>query len=110
MSAAAATMAFGRRAYGLGVMGLALLGLAWGDFILGQPVPKGLPGRAALANTAAALTLVAGAAVEWRRTATWGAAVLTAYYALVVVVLMFLACAVFGTALNRVVIERAEQR
>ena len=31
-----------------------------------------------------------------------------ASYALVVVVLMFLACAVFGTALNRVVIERAE--
>lgn len=33
-----------------------------------------------------------------------------ATYALVIVVLMFLACAVFGTALNHVVIERAEQR
>ena len=33
-----------------------------------------------------------------------------ANYALVVVVLMVLACAVFGTALNHVVIERAEQR
>ncbi len=33
-----------------------------------------------------------------------------ATYALVVVILMFLACAVFGTALNHVVIERAEQR
>jgi hypothetical protein len=33
-----------------------------------------------------------------------------ATYALVVVVLMVLACAVFGTALNHVVIERAEQR
>jgi hypothetical protein len=33
-----------------------------------------------------------------------------ATYALVVVVLMFLACAVFGMALNYVVIERAEQR
>ena len=33
-----------------------------------------------------------------------------ATYALVVVVLMFLACAVFGTALNQVVSERAEQR
>jgi hypothetical protein len=33
-----------------------------------------------------------------------------ATYALVVVVLMILACAVFGTALNHVVIERAEQR
>jgi hypothetical protein len=33
-----------------------------------------------------------------------------ATYALVVVVLMVLACAIFGTALNHVVIERAEQR
>jgi hypothetical protein len=33
-----------------------------------------------------------------------------ATYALVVVVLMLVACAVFGTALNHVVIERAEQR
>lgn len=33
-----------------------------------------------------------------------------ASYALVVVVLMLLACAAFGTALNHVVIERAEQR
>jgi hypothetical protein len=33
-----------------------------------------------------------------------------ATYALVVVVLMVLACAVFGTALNHVVVERAEQR
>jgi hypothetical protein len=33
-----------------------------------------------------------------------------ATYALVVVILMVLACAVFGTALNHVVIERAEQR
>ncbi len=32
--------------------------------------------------------LVAGAAVEWRRTAAWGAAALAAYYALIVVVLM----------------------
>jgi len=33
-----------------------------------------------------------------------------ATYALIVIVLMFLACAVFGTALNHIVIERAEQR
>ena len=32
--------------------------------------------------------LVAGAAVEWRRTLAWGAAVLTAYYTLIVVILM----------------------
>jgi uncharacterized membrane protein YphA (DoxX/SURF4 family) len=81
-------MTLGWRVYGLGVMALAMLCLAWGDFVLGQPVPKDFPGRTALAYAAAAYMLVAGAAVEWRRTAAWGAAALTAYYALVVVILM----------------------
>jgi uncharacterized membrane protein YphA (DoxX/SURF4 family) len=81
-------MAFGFRVYGLGVMALGMLCLAWGDFVLGQPVPKDFPDRTALAYVAGAFMLVAGAAVEWRRTAAWGAAALTAYYALVVVILM----------------------
>jgi uncharacterized membrane protein YphA (DoxX/SURF4 family) len=81
-------MAFGWRVYGLGVMALALVGLALGDFVLGQPVPKDLPGRTALAYAADTFMLVAGAAVLWRRTAAWGAGALTAYYALIVVVLM----------------------
>jgi hypothetical protein len=59
-----------------------------GDFDPGQPVPKNFPDRTALAYAAAAFMLVAGAAVEWRRTAAWGAAALTAYYALIVVILM----------------------
>ncbi len=33
-------MAFGWRVYGLGVMALGMVCLAWGDFVLGQPVPK----------------------------------------------------------------------
>jgi uncharacterized membrane protein YphA (DoxX/SURF4 family) len=41
-----------------------------------------------LAYGAATFMLVAGAAVEWRRTAALGAAALTAYYALIVVILM----------------------
>jgi uncharacterized membrane protein YphA (DoxX/SURF4 family) len=86
--AAKTTMAFGWRVYGLGVMALSMVGVAWGDFVLGQPVPKDFPGRAALAYGAATFMLVAGAAVEWRRTAAWGAAALTAYYALIVVILM----------------------
>ena len=79
---------FGWRVYGLGVMALGTLCLAWGDFIQGQPVPKAFPGRTALAYAAGAFLLAAGAAVEWRRTAAWGTAVLTAYLTLVVVVLM----------------------
>ena len=81
-------MAFGWRVYGLGVMALGLVSLAWGDFDPGQPVPKNFPDRTALAYAAAVFMFVAGAAIEWRRTAAWGAAALTAYYALVVVVLM----------------------
>ena len=83
-----AAMDLGRRVWGLGVMALAGVCLAWGDFDPGQPVPKGLPDRAALAYGVAAFMLVAGAAVQWRRTAAWAAAALAGYYGLIVVVLM----------------------
>jgi uncharacterized membrane protein YphA (DoxX/SURF4 family) len=88
MTADKTTMAFGWRVYGMGVMAMAAVCLAWGKFDPGQAVPKGFPDRALLAYVAAAFMLVAGAAVEWRRTAAWGAAALTTYYALIVVVLM----------------------
>src|SRR5664279_4209767 len=88
MTAEKTTMTFGWRAYGLGVMALALVCLALGDFLPGQTVPKDFPVRAALAYAAGAFMLVASAAIEWRRTAAWGAAALTAYYTLFVVILM----------------------
>jgi uncharacterized membrane protein YphA (DoxX/SURF4 family) len=88
MTAGKPTMAFGWRVYGLGVMAIAMVCLAWGRFDPGQPVPTAVPDRAALAYAAAVFMLVAGAAVEWRRTAAWAAALLCAYYALIVVVLM----------------------
>lgn len=78
----------GWRVWGLGAMAIAMLCLAWGDFVPGQPVPKHFPDRTALAYVAGAFMFVAAAAVEWRRTASWGAAALTAYYALIVVILM----------------------
>jgi uncharacterized membrane protein YphA (DoxX/SURF4 family) len=88
MTAEKTTMALGWRVYGFGVMALAMVCLAWGDFDPGQPVPKEFPDRTALAYFVAAFMLVAGGAVEWRRTVAWGAAALTAYYALMVVILM----------------------
>jgi len=88
MTAEKTTMAFGWRVYGLGVMALGVVCLVWGNFDPGQPVPKDFPDRIALAYAAAAFMLVAGAAIEWRRTAAWGAAALTVYYALIVVILM----------------------
>jgi uncharacterized membrane protein YphA (DoxX/SURF4 family) len=81
-------VAFGWRIYALGVMALAMVCLVWGGFDPGQPMPKNFPARTALAYAAATFMLVAGASVAWDRSAAWGAAALTAYYALVVVVLM----------------------
>jgi uncharacterized membrane protein len=89
MTAEKASMDFGWRVYGLGVMALGLVCLAWGNFDLGQPVPKNFPGRAGLAYAVAAFMFVAGVAVEWRRTAAWGAAALTAHYTFIVVILMY---------------------
>jgi uncharacterized membrane protein YphA (DoxX/SURF4 family) len=81
-------MTFGLRVYGFGVIALGMVCLAYGDFDFGQPVPKSFPDRTAFAYVAASLMVVAGIAVEWRRTATWGAGILTAYYAVIVVIVM----------------------
>jgi uncharacterized membrane protein YphA (DoxX/SURF4 family) len=81
-------MVFGWRIYGLGVMALAVVCMAWGGFDPGQPVPKSFPERALLAYAAAVFMFIAGAAIEWRRTAGWAGAALAAYYALIVVILM----------------------
>jgi uncharacterized membrane protein len=86
------TMAFGWRVYGLGVMALGIACLAFGDFDPGQPVPQNFPARTALVYAAGAFMVVAAAALECRRelrrTAAWGAAALTGYYTLFVVILM----------------------
>ena len=78
----------GARVFGLGIVALALVCLAFGDFDPGQSMPKDFPARTALAYAAAIFMLAAGAAIEWRRTVAWGAAALTIYFALIVVVLM----------------------
>ncbi|HEY3777680.1 MAG TPA: hypothetical protein VGL35_06455 [Rhizomicrobium sp.] len=88
MTANKTATGFGSHVLGAGVMAMGVVCLVWGKFDPGQAVPGGFPDRAALAYAAAALMLVCGAAVAWRRTATWGAAALTAYYTLIVVILM----------------------
>jgi hypothetical protein len=82
------TLVFGWRVYGVGVAALGLTCLAFGDFNPGQTVPKNFPVRTALAYSAGAFMVVAAAAIEWRRTAVWGAAALTGYYAVFVLLLM----------------------
>ncbi|HEY8003020.1 MAG TPA: hypothetical protein VIE16_02265 [Phenylobacterium sp.] len=88
MAAEKSATGVGWRVFGLGVIALAAVGLALGNFLPGQPVPKAFPDRTALAYAVGVFLLLAGLAMEWRRTAAWGAAAITAYYALIVVVLM----------------------
>lgn len=79
----------GIRIYGLGAITIGLIGLVWGDFALQwEPVAAGFPGRTALAYIFGALLVVAGAAVNWRRSsAAFGAAALVGLYAVVVVLM-----------------------
>ncbi len=82
------SLGFGCRVYGLGVMALGLASLAFGEFNPSQPVPEHFPYRTVLAYVAGAFIVVAAAAVEWRRTAAWGAAALAVYYGVFVVILL----------------------
>jgi hypothetical protein len=79
---------YGRYVFGLGVVAMAILGFVLGDFIPGQPLPKGFPDRTVLAYAAAVFMLVAGLGLEWRRTVVWAAGALLVYWGLVVVLLM----------------------
>ena len=88
MTTGKTTIAFGWRIYSLGVMAVGMVCLAFGKFDPGQSVPEHFAGRTALAYAAGAFLLVAAAAIEWRRTAVWGATALTVYYWLFVVILM----------------------
>lgn len=78
----------GLHVYGLAAAALGAIALAWGDFALvWQPVPADLPGRTILAYVTGALLLLAGLAVNWKRTARYGAAVLTVLFMLDVLLL-----------------------
>ena len=83
-----AAKGYGWRVLGLGVIAIGVVAVALGDFVPGQPAPKALPDRALLAYAAAAFMLVAGAALQWRRTTAWAAAAIALYFGVVVVGLM----------------------
>lgn len=78
----------GARVLALGIVAMALACLFWGSLDGGQPVPASLPGRTAIVYAIALFLLAAGGAMLWRPTASWAPAALTAYYAIIVVVLM----------------------
>lgn len=88
MTVGKTAVAFSCRAYSLGVMALGVACLSFGDFDPGQTVPVAFPFRTTLVYAAGALMVCAAAALQWRRTAVWGAATLTGYYVLCVLLLM----------------------
>jgi uncharacterized membrane protein YphA (DoxX/SURF4 family) len=76
------------RIYGLSAIAFGLVGLSWGDFAaVWQPVPATVAGRTILAYIVAAVLLLAGLSVLWRRSAALGALTLTALYGLGVILL-----------------------
>ena len=75
----------GIHVYGFGAMAIGLVGLVWGDFAdIWQPIQAfgNVPHRKALAYLIAVSLLLAGAAIQWRRTAQAGALVVAALNAL----------------------------
>jgi hypothetical protein len=88
MTAEKTTRAFGWRVYGLGVMALGMVCLAWGTSTLGSRCPRTFPTAPPWPMPPLRSCLSRARPVEWRRTAAWGAAALTAYYTLIVVILM----------------------
>lgn len=74
-------LGLGRHVFGLAAIALGLIGLVSGDFAaVWQPVPKELPRYTDLAYGAAAIEILAGLALQWRRTAGAGALLLAALF------------------------------
>ena len=74
-------MGLGNRVYGLAGVALGVIALAWADFAtVWHPVPPEIPGHAVLVYAAAALMILAGLAMQLRRTAAGGALVLASLY------------------------------
>ena len=78
----------GWRVWAIGIVLVGLVNLGLGDFSPGQPVPDWFPGRTPFAYATNALMVVAGAAVLWRPATVRATAVVTAYYAIVIVIVM----------------------
>lgn len=78
----------GARVYGLAAIVIGITGIVWGGLAAGgMSIPKAWPNRVVLADVASALFIVGGVLINWRRVSQWGAALLTALFALDLVVL-----------------------
>ena len=81
-------MSIGARVYGLAAVALGLTGLIYGSFAAMElPVPPQLPGYQILAWAAAGWLILAGLAVNLRRTAAVGGLALAAFFAVALLAL-----------------------
>ncbi|HEY1794304.1 MAG TPA: hypothetical protein VGG34_15425 [Opitutaceae bacterium] len=78
----------GHYLFAVGMAGLGLLSLIYDDFALvWQPVPEGVPGRAALAYVSGAILVAGGLGLLWRKSASVAAGVLATFVSLWLVLL-----------------------
>jgi uncharacterized membrane protein YphA (DoxX/SURF4 family) len=75
----------GVRIYGLGAIALGITGLVWGDFAVVWQPGNSVPGQSGWGYGMAVLPLLAGLAMQWRRTAWLSALALTVLYCLAVI-------------------------
>ncbi|HEX3363506.1 hypothetical protein [Phenylobacterium sp.] len=85
MTAQTTAPAFGWRVFGIGVIAVAVVVFALRDVDPAGQASRASPGHTLLACATAGVLLIAGAALEWRRTVAWAAGAITAYYAVVIV-------------------------
>ena len=80
-------LSLGHVVFALTMVGVGILGWVQGDFVqIWQPVPKAFPAREVLIWLCAAISIVCGAGVLWRRTAAPAARVLFFYLLLWMIV------------------------
>jgi uncharacterized membrane protein YphA (DoxX/SURF4 family) len=75
------------RIYGLGAVVLGLTGLVWGDFAVVWQPANAVPGQSALGYAVAVPPLLAGLALQWRRSAAPAALALIVLYCVAVIFL-----------------------